>query len=147
MAGGFSSAWLLWLILAVALGVAELMLPGVFLIFVAIAAGIVALTTLALPDLPLGGQLVALAAWTTIAVLIGRRWYRDYPVETRDPLLNDRARRMIGETVIVAQPIVNGSGRVRVGDSEWPASGPDAPEGTRMRVGRVEKGVVFVEPL
>ena len=137
----------LWLIAAVVLGIAELLIPGVFLIFLAIAATVVGAATLALPDLPLVAQLGAFGAWSIVTVLIGRRWYSDYPVETRDPLLNDRAARMIGETVVVAEAIVAGRGRVRVGDGEWPATGADAAVGVQMRVVRVEAGVVVVEPV
>lgn len=138
---------LLWLVVAVVLGIAELLVPGVFLIFLAIAAAVVGVALLALPDLPLVAQLGAFAVWSVVTVLIGRRWYVDYPVETSDPLLNDRAARMAGEIVTVSVPIVAGSGRVRVGDSEWPASGPDAEAGTRMRVAKVTGGIVSVEPL
>ena len=138
-------AAMVWIIVAVVLGIAELLVPGVFLIFLAIAAGVVGIVTLALPDLPLPAQLGAFAAWSIISVLIGRRWYADYPVETNDPLLNDRTARMVGQIVIVAEPIVDGRGRVRVGDGEWPASGPDATLGTRMRVVAVKAGVVELE--
>ncbi len=137
---------LIWLSLAVLLGGAELVVPGVFLIFLAIAAGIVAAATFVLPELPLAAQLGVFGMWSVVTVLIGRRWYQDYPVETSDPLLNDRARRLIGETVVVADAIVSGRGRVRVGDGEWPAQGPDAPTGTRMRIVSVTSGIVVVEP-
>lgn len=137
---------LIWLALAVLLGGAELLVPGVFLIFLAIAAGIVAAATFVLPELPLAAQLGVFGMWSVVTVLIGRRWYQDYPVETSDPLLNDRARRLIGETVVVADAIVSGRGRVRIGDGEWPAQGPDAPTGTRMRIVSVTSGIVVVEP-
>lgn len=137
----------LWLIAAVLLAGAELIVPGVFLIFLGIAAGIVAAATFVLPDLPVAAQLGAFAMWSTVAVLIGRRWYVDYPVDTDDPLLNDRARRLVGETVTVADPIVGGRGRVRIGDGAWPAAGPDAPAGARMRITAVIGGIVSVEPL
>lgn len=135
-----------WLATAVILGVAELLVPGVFLIFLAIAAAIVAAATLALPDLPFAAQIGAFGMWSVVTVMIGRRWYHDYPVETSDPLLNDRAGRLVGETVVVADAIVSGRGRVRVGDGEWPAAGPDAPAGTRMRIISVTSGVIVVEP-
>lgn len=137
----------LWLIAAVLLAGAELIVPGVFLIFLGIAAGIVAAVTFVLPDLSVAAQLGAFAMWSTVAVLIGRRWYVDYPVDTDDPLLNDRARRLVGETVTVADPIVGGRGRVQIGDGAWPAAGPDAPAGARMRITAVIGGIVSVEPL
>ena len=140
-----ANAGLVWIALAVLLGAAELAAPGVFLIFLALAAGATGLATLALPDLPLAAQLASFAAWSVVTVLIGRRWYRDYPVESTDPLLNDRAARLKGALVVVEEPIVGGHGRVRIGDGAWPARGPDAVAGAQMRVIAVDAGAVVVE--
>ncbi len=123
-----------WLLLAVVLAGAELAVPGVFLVFVAIAAAITGVLSLIFPDLTLPVELVVFGAWSVVATLIGRRWYRDYPVDTADPMLNDRAARLIGQDVIVVEPIVGGSGRVRIGDGEWSAHGPDLPVGSRVRI-------------
>jgi len=142
-----ANAPVFWLLVAVMLAAAELAVPGVFLVFLGVAAAIVSAATYVLPDLPIAAQLGAFAMWSVVAVLIGRRWYMDYPVETSDPLLNDRAARLVGETVTVADPIVAGRGRVRVGDGEWPASGPDAPAGARMRIISVASGILVVEPV
>lgn len=137
----------LWLVFALVMGVAELIVPGVFLVFLAIAAAITGLAVLVLPDLPVAAQLASFAIWSGVTVLIGRRWYRDYPVATSDPLLNDRAARLIGEIVTVDQAIEHGRGRVKVADGVWPARGPDAAIGTKMRVTEVESGVLLVEPV
>jgi membrane protein implicated in regulation of membrane protease activity len=138
---------LLWLIAAVALGVAELAIPGVYLVFLAVAAAITGVLALVLPELPLGGQLLGFAAWSVAAVLIGRRWYRDFPVPSADPLLNDRVARLIGEVVTVVEPISDHGGRVRVGDGEWPARGPDLPAGVRVRIVGANGATLRVEPL
>ena len=62
---------------------------------IAIAAAITGLAALALPiGLPL--QLLLFAALSIVAVYAGRRWYVDHPVASTDPLLNDRAARLIG---------------------------------------------------
>ena len=133
-----------WLLLAVALGAAELAVPGVFLVFIAIAAGITGLLALLFPALTVSAELAVFGAWSVITVLIGRRWYADYPVDSDNPLLNDRGARLIGQSVTVVEAIVGGSGRVRVGDSEWIARGPDLPAGARVRIVGVSGAVVQV---
>lgn len=137
--------WIAWLIAAFALGIAELAVPGVFLIFLAIAAGITGVALLALPDLPVAAQLASFAAWSAVAVLIGRRWYRDYPVAGGDARLNDRAAGMTGAVVTVERAIVDGAGRVIVGDGTWPARGPDLATGARARIVAVDGAIVVVE--
>jgi membrane protein implicated in regulation of membrane protease activity len=136
-----------WLILALVLGGAELLAPGVFLIFLAIAAVATAAICFAVPDVPLAAQLGAFGVWSAIAVLIGRRWYRDYPTDTEDALLSDRGQRLIGQIVTVAEPFVDGQGRVTLGDSVWLARGAEAGVGARARVVAVEGSVLVVEPL
>lgn len=139
--------FVVWMVLAVMLGLAELAVPGVYLVFVAAAAAITGLATLALPGLPVAAQIVMLAFWSAVTILLVRRWYDDYPVATADPLLNDRAARMMGETVTVCAAIAGGRGRVRLGDSEWLASGPDMPAGSHARVVGMEATALRVEPL
>lgn len=136
-----------WLIAALALGTAELAAPGIFLVFLAIAAAITGAAVFALPELPAAAQLASFGVWSAVTVLIGRRWYRDYPIEGGDPLLNDRAARLVGQVVTVEIAIADGRGRVLVGDGGWPARGPDAAVGERLRVVAVEDGALTVEPL
>lgn len=147
MIGGDIGAPGIWAAAGLVLAIAELFVPGVFLIFLAIAAGITAALAWALPDLPVAVQLGAFGLWSGVAVLIGRRWYRDYPVESTDPGLNDRAARMIGQIATVTTPIRGGEGRARIGDGEWPARGPDAEVGARLRIAHVEGTTVLLEPL
>lgn len=135
-----------WLALAVALGIAELLVPGIFLVFVAIAAAITGVLTLLFPDLNLAAEVAVFGAWSVVAVLVGRRWYAEYPVDSADPMLNDPATRLIGETVVVSVPIVDGIGRVRHADGEWPARGPDTAPGVRMRITGVIGATLTVRP-
>jgi hypothetical protein len=135
-----------WLIAALLLGTAELAMPGVFLVFVAIAAAITGLLAVALPDLSASAQLASFGAWSVAAVLIGRRWYSDYPVDSDAALLNDRGAQMVGQVVVVEVAIEQGRGRVRVGDGVWSATGPDLATGARARVRAVDNGTLVVEP-
>lgn len=135
-----------WLVFAALLGIAEVLMPGVFLIWIAIAAAITGLVALALP-ITLPFQLLLFAALSLLAVWAGRRWYVDNPVPSSDPLLNDRSARLIGQSVTVVDPIIAGEGRVKIGDSVWSATGPDTPAGTRMRVVGVDGTIIRVENL
>lgn len=142
-----ANAGALWLAAAILLGIGELLIPGVFLIFLAVAAAITGAATLVLADLPVAAQLVSFAVWTGVTVAIGKRWYRDYPVASSDPLLNDRASRLIGQTLVVSDAIIDGDGRVYVDDGTWPARGSDAPAGTRVRVVGTASSILLVEPV
>lgn len=143
---GIDSA-LIWAAVALALGAAELLMPGVFLVFLAIGAGLTAAIALAMPELPLAAELAAFGVWSTATVLIGRRWYHDFSPDSDDALLNDRGGRLIGQVVTIEVAITDGHGRVRVGDGAWPATGEDMAAGARARVRAIEHGVIVVEAL
>lgn len=138
--------WQGWLILGLVLGIAEIVMPGIFLIWVAMAAAITGVATLLLPlSVPL--QVTVFAVLCVAATYIGKRMYALHPGDSQDPLLNDRTARLIGEIVSVSEAIDSGKGRVKVGDSEWTCKGGDAPVGAKVRVTGAQGSVLLVEPV
>ncbi|NUS99446.1 MAG: NfeD family protein [Sphingomonas sp.] len=144
MPSGIEPGWF-WLIGGVVLLIAEVIAPGFFLVFIGAAAMAAGLFTL-LFDLPLAYQLILFTVYAIIAVMIGRKVYANAAVDSSDPLLNDRAARMIGRSVTVIEPVDEHSGRVRVGDSEWSARGGPGSPGERVRITGVEGNCLLVEP-
>ena len=136
----------IWLGLAALLALAELFVPGVFLIWVAAAAAVTGILSLFI-DLTVAGQLTLFGLSTIFAVLGGRRWYLTHNVESENPLLNNRAAQLIGKTVTIVESVSATSGRVKVADGEWPAKGPDMEKGTVAKVAAVENGVLRLEAL
>ena len=136
----------IWLGLAALLALAELFVPGVFLIWVAAAAAVTGILSLFI-DLTVAGQLTLFGLSTIFAVLGGRRWYLTHNVESENPLLNNRAAQLVGKTVTIVETVSATSGRVKVADGEWPAKGPDMEKGTVAKVAAVENGVLRLEAL
>ena len=140
-----SSHWL-WLGLGLLLAIAEVAIPGVFLIWLAGAAMITGVIAWLMPlGMPL--EVLLFAVLAVVSVFIGRNYLRNNPIVSADPLMNDRGGRAVGETVVVAQVIEGGQGKVKLGDSEWLAKGPDAEPGTRMKVTGHKGGILVVEHL
>ncbi len=139
-----------WLALGVALAIAEMVAPGYFLIWLAAAALLTGLVAAAMP-VGLEGEIVLFVVLCALALAAGRRWVLRHPVASADPLLNDRGGQLVGQSVVVTHVIEGGpqggTGRVRHGDTEWLARGPDAQPGTRMRVTGAEGTVLLVEHL
>lgn len=142
--GGLDAHWW-WLLAAAVLGILEIFAPGIFLIWMAAAAGITGILVALLP-LPLPFQLALFGLLALSAVYSGRRYYERNPVSSADPMLNDRTARLIGQSVVVVTAIENGEGRVKVGDGVWTARGPDAPAGSRMVVTGADGTCLRVEP-
>ena len=136
----------LWLIGGVILLIAELIAPGFFLIFIGAAAIATGIATL-LIGLPLALQMAVFAVLAFLSVRIGgRRAYATRYDYSADPLLNDRAGRLLGKVVVVVQPVDAHGGRVRVGDSEWSARGGPAAAGERVRIVDIDGNCLKVEP-
>jgi membrane protein implicated in regulation of membrane protease activity len=145
--GGFEiSGEMAWVVIGIILLSIEMISPGMYLMFLGAAAIFTGLLGFALPlSLPL--ELLIFAVSSIAAVYVAKRWFEVYPILSNAPLLNSRVAQMIGQTVEVVEPIESGNGRVKVGDSVWPASGPDTPVGTRMRITGGEGNRLSVEPL
>lgn len=142
---GIETYWI-WLVIGLALALLELLVPGVYLIWLAMAALAIALLAFVSAP-PLALQVIAWVSLSLIFAFSARRWLRDRPIVSSDPLLNNRAGRLVGETALVTQAIDSGTGRVKVGDSEWTARGEDAEAGARVRIIGARGTELLVEPV
>jgi membrane protein implicated in regulation of membrane protease activity len=135
-----------WFIAATVLAIAEILAPGIFMIWLALAAAATGVLTL-LFGLAWELQLASFAVFAVAAVVIGRNYLRRHPVVSQDSGLNRRGDRLVGQQVRVIDAITDGKGRVAVGDSAWSATGPDTPAGALVRVSGVDGATLTVEPL
>ncbi|NJM50388.1 MAG: NfeD family protein [Sphingomonadales bacterium] len=142
---GLEGQWL-WFILAAILAIVEIIVPGIFLVFIAIAAALTGFATLIL-DFNVPAQLIFFAISSLVCVYGGKHWYNQQDIESSDPMLNDRSARMVGKIVTIVEAVDANGGRVRVGDGEWPARGPKLKVGEKARIAAVVGGVVEVEEI
>lgn len=135
-----------WWIVAVILGILELVVPGIFFIWLALAAASVGVLSYLFPI----GELTQIATFAVLSVALvwaSRRWLQRHPIVSDHPLLNQRAQSYVGRSFTLEQAIVNGRGKVKIGDTFWLASGPDLPAGASVRVTGEADGVLLLEPL
>lgn len=137
----------IWLTIGLALAALELLVPGVYLIWLAVAAFLTGAITFALdPSLPI--QIVSFTVLSLITAYAANRFYIEQPIASSDPHMNNRGARLTGQTATVVQAIEEGgTGRVRVGDGEWLADGPPLAAGARVRITGHAGAVLRVEPL
>ncbi len=126
-----------WLIFGVILLGAEILVPGNFLIWVGVAGIITGGLSLLLWQAPWWMwevQWLVFAVLSVISVFVGRRWLIRSNATSEEPTLNERGASLIGRTADLIDPIVNGHGRVKIGDTVWLVNGPDLPVGAKVRV-------------
>ncbi len=144
MSDWMQSPWFWWG-MALALFAAEALLPGAFLLWLGFAAVATALLALALPIDPVT-QWFLFGVLGLVAVGIGWTQRRRINTQPEDhPLLNRRGAQLVGQVFALETAIVDGRGRLKIGDAFWRAEGPDLPEGARVRIVAVDGSSVRVE--
>lgn len=134
-----------WIVLGLVLVGGEMLAPGVFLLWLGLAAlltgAVVGLTGLAWQ-----GAWLVFAGLAVACVIVGRivtRHRSDEPDTASG--LNDRGRQLIGKVFRLEATMTGGEGRIRVGDSSWRVTGPELLAGTEIRVIRVDGATLVVE--
>lgn len=138
-----------WFILGAALLAVEILTPGVYLLWLGVAAIITGLLSFLLANAGIWvwqAQVLAFLALSIICVMIGRRVFPTSGSDDTDqPLLNQRERQLVGRTATLEDPIREGRGRIRLGDTLWRVTGPDLAAGTQVRVVEAKDGQLTVE--
>lgn len=134
-----------WFIVGGVLLIMEVVAPGVFMLWLGLAAILVGTISLFVTNWSWQAQLLAFAMFAAAAIPLWRRLAKRGRKPTDQPFLNRRADALIGRLFTLDRPIVNGAGRIGVYDTVWRVSGADMPAGSRVRVTRVDGTTLHVE--
>ncbi|MEZ5775360.1 MAG: NfeD family protein [Hyphomicrobiaceae bacterium] len=134
-----------WLGAGLLLLILEAIVPGVFLLWFGFAAAVVGAVVLMF-DISLPWQLALFGAAAIASLVLAKLVFRYGETVSDDGGMNVRSAGYVGKIYVVEQPISNGRGKIRIGDSLWIAEGPDLDKGTRVRVTAVHGTVLKVEP-
>lgn len=137
--------WTWWIIAAILL-VLELVIPGVFFLWLGLAAAGVGLIALLLV-LPWQAEVAIFGGIAVVLIVVARPWLERRNLEETDqPNLNRRLLNYVGRDYVLEKPIENGQGRLRIDDTWWVVEGPDAPVGSWVKVTGVDGLRLTVEP-
>jgi inner membrane protein len=134
-----------WWVVALILVILEMVMPGFFLLWIGVAAAITGLLLLVVPTSPWQVQFVVFGVLAIGAIVAARYYIRHNPIESDDRTLNRRGEQYVGRVFTIDEAIINGIGKVRVGDSVWRVAGPDLPSGERVKVVGVDGTMLKVE--
>ncbi|SCZ02598.1 NfeD family protein [Microvirga guangxiensis] len=134
-----------WIILGLVLIGIELMAPGIFFLWLGLAAIATGLLDAAL-DLSWQAAFIIFALLSVAAVVLGRFVTRSKDQsEAPASHLNQRGQALVGQVFTLDTPIKDGEGRIRVGDSSWRVTGADRFKGAKVRIVRVEGSTLVVD--
>jgi inner membrane protein len=126
-----------WMALGLVLLALEILVPGIFLLWIGIAAIIVGTLALMITN---GGywtwetQILLFLVLSLVSAYIGKRVMANGNDVSDQPLLNKLGEQLVGRTATLAEPIAEGRGRIRLGDTQWRVTGPDLPAGAKVKV-------------
>jgi membrane protein implicated in regulation of membrane protease activity len=138
--------WIVWLIVAAVLGVAELFTVTLALGLIAVAAVVAAVV--AAFDLGLAFQLAAFAA----AAGAGLGFVRPIALKhiKQPPQLRTGSAALVGRSAIVLEEVTEHGGRIRIGGEEWSSRPYDEslviPVGTKVDVMQIDGANALVYP-
>ncbi len=139
-----------WLVLGFVLLTLEIIIPGVFLVWIGLAALAVGVLSIVVWEFAMWTWQVQILVFLALALLsawTGYRYVRLDETPSDQPLLNQRAKQLVGRTGTLDEPIRDGRGRLKIGDTWWPVNGPDTAPGTKVRVVAAQDGDLVVEPV
>ena len=139
-------SWIVWLIVAAVLGVAELLTTTLAFGLIAVAAVVAAVVGAF--HLGLGVQLAAFG----VAAVAGLGFVRPIAIRhlKQPPALRTGTAALVGRSAIVLEEVTEHRGRVRIGGEEWSSRAYDEdlviPVGAKVDVMQIEGVTALVYP-
>ena len=140
-------SWIVWLIVAAVLGVAELLTTTFAFGLIAVAAVVAAVIGAFHIALPF--QLAAFV----VAAGAGLGFVRPIAVRhlKQPPVLRTGVAALVGRTAIVLEEVTDHSGRIRIDGEEWSSrayvdDSPAIPVGTKVDVMQIKGATALVYP-
>jgi membrane protein implicated in regulation of membrane protease activity len=133
-----------WFILAALLLLLEVLMPGVFMLWLGLSAILVGIISTAI-TWSWQTQVIAFAIFAILALPAWRYFARRVEKPNDSPFLNRRAEGYVGRVFTLYKPIVDGVGTIRIDDTVWRVNGPDCPAGSRVKIARADGANLSVE--
>lgn len=133
-----------WVIGGLALLGLEVLLPATYFLWFGVSAIIVGALSIVV-ELTWQVQVIVFIVLAVALVIVGRRFFANRRAGESDSTINRRSEAFLGQSFVLMEPIVNGSGRIRAGDTTWRVTGPDTASGRHVRVVAVDGAVLTVE--
>jgi len=138
-----------WFVLALLLLILEVFFSAAFFLWFGIAAGVVGIIVLINPHLSWKTQLTFFSIGVVVSIFMWWLYCRSKAksIACRGLQPHHLGQDYIGHTYSLTEAIRSGRGKLLIGDAHWVVEGPDAQEGTSVKVVGLKGSVLLVEVL
>ncbi len=136
--------WHWWLLAALLIAI-EVVAPITVFLWPGIAAALVGVVLIAVPELGWQVQVLLFAALSMVSVMVWFGLVRGRLAETGDANLNRRGTRYIDREFTLAESMANGEGQLNIDDTTWRITGENMAAGDRVRVIAMDGATLLVE--
>lgn len=137
-----------WFGLAITLVIIELVIStNFFLIWLGIAACLTGLAKWLVPWLLWQHQVSLFSVISILSIAFWRYYLKKQLLYKTTITLNQKSQQLIGQNYILVEPILNGRGKIKIGDTVWSVKGPDLEKGSTVQVVGMEGTVLKVKPV
>jgi membrane protein implicated in regulation of membrane protease activity len=137
----------LWLSVGVGLLIGEMLIPGIYMLWIGLASLATGALVWLIPGFEFELQGMAFTSISILLVFLAHRYFYTNTDMQKDNGENRHGQNHVGKTYIVVNAIENGRGHIKVGDTRWLAEGNDAPVGAKVLVEAIEGTVMKVVPV
>lgn len=136
-----------WFIIAAVLLILELLVLGIFFVWLGLAAVVVGVLHLILP-LGWQAEVILFGVLSAVLLLVARPWLsKRQALQSDRPNLNQRMYDYVGKAYFLDEPLLHGRGKLKIDDTLWEIEGPDTPQGTWVKVTAVDGLKLKVKPV
>jgi membrane protein implicated in regulation of membrane protease activity len=134
-----------WVAAGLVISALEILIPGNILLWLGISGITTGIVKWIIPGMGVEVQLIIFAVLSVLSIVATLTWFRRRPIESDKPDLNLRGQQLVGRVMTLDEPMANGMGRARVGDTTWRIAGEDFNKGTQVKVVDVRGTTLIVE--
>lgn len=136
-----------WWIAGLVLLILEVLAPGVFFLWIGLAAIVIGTVAL-IVAVPWQVQIISFAILALVFAVLGRKLYAKYGKKSDAPTLNQRGSQFIGRSYTLSDDLNGGEGRLKIGDTFWLIRGPEGlSAGSKVKVTGTKGTVLLVEAI
>ena len=137
-----------WLIFGTVLMILEVVVPGVFLLWIGLAALLTGGIAFIFPALPFAATGSVFAVLSVIFAWLGHKIVTPAQEKAADTPLNNRLESYVGQNFQVQDSFVDGRGKIKIGDTVWGAVCSKNPvAGTTVKVVSINGTALEIEPV